>query len=498
MTPAKPQNRPEVFRPSDQKWASRAAARGEIRRVSRGLYTDNLQEPLEQLVRRRWSEIATIYFPGATVVDRSAIVAGPVDGILFLEAGPRATPPRPVQLPGLVLRPRVGPGPVPGDMEFVGLHMSSPERMALDNLRPSRARSGIARTLGKAELEEWLDGMARLRGIEALNELRDRARQIKKELDAEGEFEVLDGLIGAMLGTGEAPLTARAAKARQTGLGYDTVRLGLFETLRSDLASQRFAERVEPPDPLQLAAFFEAYFSNWIEGTEFEIEEAERIVFDGIIPTGRPADAHDVKGTFEAVISAPFRSPDYVDADDFEDFLRRAHRKIMGMRPDKHPGVFKDRANRVGGTTFVHPEMVRGTLREGFKIGSTVPAGLGRAIFMMFLVSEVHPFVDRNGRVARLAMNGELSSLGLCRILIPMVFRDEYLDALRAMSNGSNSVPLSRTLDRAQRWTSLLSWTDRSRAMRDMIGSNALVIPAEAAESNIHLQDPKVTDSGAA
>jgi Fic family protein len=29
------------------------------------------------------------------------------------------------------------------------------------------------------------------------------------------------------------------------------------------------------------------------------------------------------------------------------------------------------------------------------------PAGLPRAIFSMFLVAEVHPFADRNGRVAR-------------------------------------------------------------------------------------------------
>ncbi len=33
-----------------------------------------------------------------------------------------------------------------------------------------------------------------------------------------------------------------------------------------------------------------------------------------------------------------------------------------------------------------------------------------KAICMMFLVSEVHPFNDGNGRVARVTMNAELSS----------------------------------------------------------------------------------------
>jgi hypothetical protein len=31
-----------------------------------------------------------------------------------------------------------------------------------------------------------------------------------------------------------------------------------------------------------------------------------------------------------------------------------------------------------------------------------------RAAFMLFLISEVHPFIDGNGRVARVMMNAEL------------------------------------------------------------------------------------------
>jgi hypothetical protein len=35
-------NLPEIFRPEDSRWASRAVKRGEIRRLARGLYTTNL------------------------------------------------------------------------------------------------------------------------------------------------------------------------------------------------------------------------------------------------------------------------------------------------------------------------------------------------------------------------------------------------------------------------------------------------------------------------
>lgn len=43
------------------------------------------------------------------------------------------------------------------------------------------------------------------------------------------------------------------------------------------------------------------HFSNYIEGTEFEVEEAAEIVFKGRIPRERPADAHDILGVWRVV-----------------------------------------------------------------------------------------------------------------------------------------------------------------------------------------------------
>ena len=129
MSPTNSHNLPEIFRPEDSRWASRAAKRGEIRRLARGLYTSNLQEPAEQLVRRRWYDVSALYFPGAVIVDRSAVLAGPADdGSLFLDIGSRPINPRPVALPGLTLRPRNGPGPIEGDVQFIGLRMSGQAR----------------------------------------------------------------------------------------------------------------------------------------------------------------------------------------------------------------------------------------------------------------------------------------------------------------------------------------------------------------------------------
>ncbi|MGI8411189.1 MAG: Fic family protein [Solirubrobacteraceae bacterium] len=57
-----------------------------------------------------------------------------------------------------------------------------------------------------------------------------------------------------------------------------------------------------------------------------------------------------------------------------------------------------------GSTTFVHPDLVLGTLREGYRYVDSLPDGLARAVFLKFLIAEVHPFTDGNGRIARIFM----------------------------------------------------------------------------------------------
>jgi hypothetical protein len=481
----------EVFRPADPAAASRALRRGELRRLARGLYTWNLDEPAERLLRRRWIDVAALYFPGAVLVDRSAVEARPAaDGSVFLDSGPVIAHPSPVRLPGLLLRPRPGPGPIEGDMRFGPLHRSGEARTALDNVRPSRARAGVARTLSAAELEEWLERIARNRGEQDLLRIRDEARRIAPLLSTEAERERLAGLIAALLGTGEARLATAPGKARARREPFDAARAALFERLHGALAGHLPARRPEPPDPERVFAFFEAYFSNFIEGTEFELREAEEIVFGGVIPEQRPEDAHDVLDTFAVVTEPRLRARTPVDVEDFVDLLRLLNRRILEARPEKAPGEWKRRANRAGGTTFVAPDLVPGTLREAWRFYETLAAGLPRALFAMFAVSEVHPFADGNGRVARALLNAELSAAGECRIVVPLCFRADYLGALRAMSRQANPEPLLRMADRAQRWASLVDWATMDLALDQLRGSNALVAPDEAEARGLTLRDP--------
>src|SRR5580700_6589549 len=135
----------EVFFSSTQ--TSRAIRRlleaGEVRHIEGRLYTQNLVDPLADVVRRRVWDVAAGYFPGAVIVDRTAFELRPsgAEGSVFLCSGTR----RIVRLPGVVLNCRRGPGPASGDQPFMGsgLYLSSWPRRFLENMHPSRARSGV-------------------------------------------------------------------------------------------------------------------------------------------------------------------------------------------------------------------------------------------------------------------------------------------------------------------------------------------------------------------
>jgi Fic/DOC family len=486
---------PEVFASTTRtsRAVQRALSDGRVRKVSGRLYTRNLAEPLEQVVRRNWSRVAAHYFPGSVIVDRSGIEAQPSDdGSLFLDAGPDYAGRRPVRLPGLTLLPRRGPGPMPGDMPHLeSLYFSSRPRALLDNLRGSRARrNGVSRTLSRAEVEDELTRTATLRGNGALNELRDEASKVASSLDAEREMATLDDLIGAILGTRDTQLATPAARAAHAGLGLDPRRIELFETLQAALLRDPLEGRAEQPDSLPALAFIEAYFSNWIEGTEFALREAEKIVFRRAVPKKRAEDAHDVLGTFD-VVNDPAKRQRLPDGpDDLLDLLRAHHAQMLERRPQADPGAFKTLVNRAGATTFVHPDLVVGTLVEGYRHYEALPAGLSRAIFIMFLIAEVHPFTDGNGRVARVLMNAELSAVGEQRIVIPIVYRDDHLRALRALSRNGNPRPLVRALDFAQEYAAAIDWSDLRTAERTLEETNALVEPELAEERGVRLRLP--------
>lgn len=237
-------------------------------------------------------------------------------------------------------------------------------------------------------------------------------------------------------------------------------------------------------------AFYEAYFSNFIEGTEFEVEEAARIVFDGRIPAQRPEDAHDILGIWKVVsdVAGMRDVPDTAGA--FVDLLRARHARVLAGRPTREPGRFKTAPNRLGGTTFVAPDAVVGTLRRGFDLYRALDTPFRRAVFIHFLVTEVHPFADGNGRVARIMMNAELIAANEERIVVPTVYRADYVAAQRVLSVHAQATPVVRMLDFAQRWTAAVDWTTVGQTANLLQRTNAFLTEQEADDAGVRLAFP--------
>lgn len=464
---------------STSKRYQREVAAGRMRRIARGLYTPNLQDGLEVIVQRNRLEIVDHLFPGSVVSHRSAIEIGAaLQPHLFVSGAVGKA--RNLVLPGLTIHLLPGAGPLPGDIPFKRFHVAGQARYLLENLLPSRGAADQRKAIPLPQLERRLADMLVARGPTQLNQLRDEARALAPQLGLEHEAQRLDALIGALLGTQpddvvSDPQTLQRANAQP----YDLDRLRLLESLALALREVRTPDfRITPdlrgnPQVLHTFAFMEAYFSNFIEGTEFDVDEAREVVFDGLRLPQRRDDSHDILNTYRLLADTfeMSRTPDSPEA--FVDLLQTRHWQILQHRTDKRPGEFKLQRNRAGNSVFVEPALVAGTLVEAFALYHALPHALARAIFMQIAVSEVHPFDDGNGRLSRAMMNAELTAANECRIIIPTVYRDDYITTLKAFSRTRQIDPVIRMFERAQAFTASMDYADYAAAKASFTAANA-------------------------
>ncbi|WP_072877723.1 Fic family protein [Flagellimonas taeanensis] len=431
---------------------------GKIRKIAPRIYTSNFTDSEEDITKRNIFTILGKLYPGALLSHRSAIEFKPTSkGHIFATY----TYTKKITLPGVTLRFLEGPAPIDGDTLFSGgLYVSQRERAFLENLQVSRKPGPESKTLALPELEEKLEQIVRVNGEDALNQFRDKAREIAEKLDMRKEFEKLDRLISALLTTHPSKiLTSPVAMARAFGTPYDPVRIKLFETLFLALNQREFKNypdiNLDPPS-FKNFAFFEAYFSNYIEGTVFELEEAKDIINTERPLPHRNEDSHDILGTYKLVGNKKEMTIVPNSAEELINILSYRHQVLLSARPDKKPGQFKDKNNRAGNTHFVDYKLVRGTLIKGFEYYNVLNNPFAKATYIMFLISEIHPFLDGNGRIARVMMNAELVKAGQTRIMVPTVYRDDYLGALRRLTRQSDPEVYIRMLQRAQNFCAML------------------------------------------
>ena len=461
-------------RPDVAKLLLRLKHEGRVKRLAPRIYTTNLTDSAENIIRRNLWTIAGNLWPGARLSHRTAFEYAPHNGHVFLAY--KYT--RKIRLPGVTVHFLSTPASLESDYPFLGnLGVSSLARAMLENLEPDKTQGGVAKCQDAESLESRLAAEFAAGGETALNKLRDDARVVASQTGHRREFDRLDRMIGALLSTRPADvLTSKVALARAAGEPFDSARIELFGALLAKLNSTAFPDFPDP-NVLQTSfstfAFFESYFSNYIEGTVFELDEARRIVESGVSIPSRDADSHDILGTFAIASNRAEMSRTAKDAEGFLELLRERHRVVMSGRPASRPGMFKTHDNRAGETHFVSVDCVRGTLKRGFDMARALRHPFARALFMLFMTSEVHPFEDGNGRISQLMMNAELVSVGQAKVLVPTVFRQDYIGALRRLSRNGDPDVLIAAMNRLRDFSHRLSCDSFDTARRQLEASSA-------------------------
>ncbi|MDR2972520.1 MAG: Fic family protein [Bacteroidales bacterium] len=436
---------------------SKAEKEGKIKKIAPRIYTTNLRDSAEYIIKRHFFDILKWRFPEAVISHRSASELRPTEsGNFFLTSNYTK---KITDFKGIILNVMEGKSALKSDMNLGGIYASSEWRWMLENMQISRKKGGESKTFPIEYIEDKLEKIIIREGEEGINKFRDKAQEIARQLEFETEFTKLNAIISALLKTHPPNvLTSNSAKARATGMPYDSQRIELFEILYNQLKDYYFPERPDKntsEESFRLFSFFEAYFSNYIEGTKFIVEDAKKIVDTGIAIPKRIKDSHDILGTFQIVSNSYEMSLTPATADDLIDILKRRHLTMMtGRSEDINVGVFKNQNNRAGNTDFVDFTLVEGTLKQGFKYYAALSDPMAKAIFMMFMVSEIHPFDDGNGRISRIMGNAELFKSGQSRIIVPTVYREDYILSLKKFTNRKEPDAFIRVMDKLQYFSS--------------------------------------------
>jgi hypothetical protein len=88
-------------------------------------------------------------------------------------------------------------------------------------------------------------------------------------------------------------------------------------------------------------------------------------------------------------------------------------------------------------------------------------------------------------------MNAESIANNEERIIIPNIYRGNYLSAQGVLSNYGVSDPIIRTLDFAQKYVSIMSWENFERALELLQKTNAFTDSAMGEIDGIRLKLPE-------
>jgi hypothetical protein len=454
---------------------------GIIRKISSRIYTTNFDEKPEEIIKRNILEIIGNLFPNSILSHRSAFEFEPTkDNYIFVTHKYTKL----LKLPGITISFIKGNGPIKGDNRFIGeLFVSQKPRAFLENMQISKGLGDKNKTLPIPLIEEKLDKIITVNGEKGINDLRDEAKKIASKLNLKKEYEKLNRIISALLSTKPNKyLNSEIGIARALKAPFDKNRIELLKILFNELSNGEYEsipDKNKTTESFRNFAFFESYFSNYIEGTVFTVEEAKKIIDTKKPMPSRDHDSHDVLGTYLLASNREGMKEVPNTPDELIDILKRRHTILLSSRANMNPGEFKEINNQAGNTLFVDYSLVRGTLIKGFEFYNILEGSFRKAAYMMFLISEIHPFLDGNGRIARIMMNAEFVKNGESKIIIPTVFREDYLLSLRKLSRSKDPNAYIEMFSKAHKFSGGIHSNNYDEMYSNLKSRNAFYEPDE-------------------
>jgi len=202
---------------------------------------------------------------------------------------------------------------------------------------------------------------------------------------------------------------------------------------------------LRPLDAQQLASLHEyfkiglTYSSNALEGNSLTLIETKIVIEDGLTIGGKPLRDHlEAQGHSEAFdhLFTLSNSREITESD-----IRELHRLFYRRIEPNQAGEYRTIQIYLAGSDLKPPRPIEvPELMNRF--AEQIPEQRHKthpvlfAAWLHYELVTIHPFIDGNGRTARLLLNLALLQDGYPHAIIPPIRRAEYLQALESAQTG--------------------------------------------------------------
>lgn len=227
---------------------------------------------------------------------------------------------------------------------------------------------------------------------------------------------------------------------------YDESLTPLLGAIDSRVLGMRSAGRLSPEALRLIRRYFRlkyVYHSNAIEGNTLDAGETRQVVELGLTIAGRPLkDQAEAKNLSQALdFFEDLAAGDIAEITAHE--IRQVHRLILQGIDDDNAGAYRRVDVTVAGSNYrpPPPHDVEPEMRAFFDWLSPESAAPTRGVIQTAAAAhawfaQIHPFIDGNGRTARILMNLVLMRSGYPIAIVTKEDRIRYYDALEEAQSG--------------------------------------------------------------